>query len=116
MENRKTRDIYNELLRLTDMTEGRFITLYNMTISELCTEYGERFVLTDVNKTSVKTVNEDALNLREYDGAIINNIIFLDDNTKTIHKEMSISQSGVAYRRVWRDMKDRKTALPRVYL
>lgn len=115
MENKKARDIYNDLLRLADMTEGRFVALYNMAVGELCAEYGERFILRDMDKSSIKTTNEDALNLREYDGAIINNIIFLDDNTKTIQKEMSISQARSAYQTVWRKMKDRKTARPRLF-
>ena len=115
MENRKTREIYNALLRLTDMTEGKFVALYNMVVSELCAEYGEKFVLADAEKTSVKTVNDDALNAKEYDGAIINNIIFLDDRTKVTHKEMSISQAKSAYQSVWRKMKDRKTARPRIF-
>lgn len=115
MENEKARDIYNALLRLTDMTEGRFVALYNMTVNELCSEYGERFILHDESKASIKTLNEDAVNLREYDGAIINNILFLDNNAKTIHKEMSISQARSAYQTVWRKAKDRKTARARVF-
>lgn len=118
------RDLYNDILRLTDMTEGRFVGLYNMTVNELCTTYGEKFVLVpfkvcDGDKTNIelhekiKTVNDEAVHFPEYNGAIINNILFLDDTNKTIHKEKSISLSKSAYHSVWKNAKKVKRAKAR---
>ena len=128
------RDIYADVLRLTDMTEGRFCHFYNMAVSELCSEYGERFVLRPFEishdsdckedckekhfelRESVKTANDEAINYPEYDGAIVNNILFLDDMGKTINKEMSISQGKSAYQLVWKKLRTVKTAKARPWL
>lgn len=115
------RDIYADVLRFTDMTEGRFCHFYNIAVSELCSEYGEKFVLClkddgGMPIDKVKTVNDEAINYPEYDSAIVNNILFLDDASKTINLEKSISQSKKAYQLVWKKLRTVKAAKARPWL
>lgn len=96
-------NIYETLLRLTDMTGGRFTALYKLTVSELCSEFGEKYVLKNPdNSIDVSLPAECNLCFPEYSGAIINNIMYLDNPEKSIFKELSISQRAEAYTSVWR--------------
>lgn len=115
------RELYNDILRLTDMTEGRFVGLYNMAVSELCTTYGEKFVLCLKDEggmpiDKVKTVNDEAIHYPEYNGAIINSILFLDDNQKIINENKSIALAKDAYQKIWKKLKTEKYARPRTWL
>lgn len=117
----QVRDLYNDILRFTDMTEGRFCHFYNMAVSELCSEYGEKFVLclkddNGVPLDKVKTVNDEAIAFSEYNGSIVNNILFLDDGSKTINLEKSISQAKKAYQNVWKKLRTVKSAKARPWL
>lgn len=38
-------DIYKDVLRFADISEGRFRSLYSLTLSELCAEFGEEYVI-----------------------------------------------------------------------
>jgi hypothetical protein len=115
------RELYNDILRLTDMTEGRFVGLYNMAVSELCTTYGEKFVLCLKDEggmpiDKIKTVNDEAIHYPEYNGAIINGILFLDDSQKIINENKSIALAKDANQKVWKKMKTEKYARPKTWL
>ena len=105
-------DLYATVSRFTDITQGRFIALYNMTVSELLGEYGEKHLLLSDDR-SVKTVSDSSLCFAEYDNAIINNILYLDNENRTINKEMSLSQREAAYRTVWSKNNKRTISRPR---
>lgn len=109
--------LYESTLRLAEINGRRFADLYNLTVSELCSQFGEKFVLLDQNaEINAKTPADCKLCHPEYSSAIVNNIIYLDSPDKTVCKEMSLSERAEAYTAVWRKLCGTRPAKPAYWL
>lgn len=108
--------IYEAVCRKAELTQGRFLSLYRQTVSELLGEYGSAYVLVspvDFRLSDEIDIHADAPHFHEYDASVIDNILYLNDRTDTTAKEMSVSERFDAYKRIWNKKNARRNAMPR---